>query len=207
MRLFEISKPSSAKSGTETSLNLEGQSLKDIINSFPWMSKNYKFDSSPLNFEKKTGIKVAQYYNMPENLSVKMIYHYLSSVLQALDRRRIRTAEMKARIEHLYAAVEKVNPKLKTIDGSSWINGGDSHKLTAVLSLFPFDDIKPYVEDGKTNRWYMNQPDWPERWKKINTIELLTGALITWVMSPKTLDRVYNEVLKKYPSKQTQNRY
>jgi hypothetical protein len=180
MRLFEI----------ETSLRQE-------IENFPFVKKSFVYRSSTLDFEKKTGIKVSQDYKMPDNLTVEEVYKYSSSVLRALDTRKIKTQEYRNRMKFIYDSIENLNPVLKTIQ--SPIENVEGHVLTAVLSRFNIDDIRSYVVDGKTGRWYINQPDYLEtRYKKLEEIEQRTGAKITWIMSPKTLDRVYAEVLKKY---------
>lgn len=181
MRLFEI----------ETSLRQE-------IENFPFMRKNFVYQSSTLDFERKTGIKVSQDYKMPDNLTVEEVYKYASSVLRALDTRKIKTQEYRNRMKFIYDSIENLNPVLKTIQ-SPMVKNVEGHVLTAVLSRFNIDDIRSYVVDGKTGRWYINQPDFLEtRHKKLEEIERRTGANVYWVMSQKTLDRVYAEVIKKY---------
>lgn len=180
MRLFEIDAP-----------------LKNDIDTFQFMKPRFVYDSSPLKFQNKSGIKVAQYYKMPDGLSVEEIYRYLSSILRALDTRKIKSSEAKVRMNRIVDSVKQLNPEVAAIRNDS-IKNADMHVLTGVLSLFPIDDIKAYVEEEKTYRWYINQPDWPERYKMISEIESLTGAPILWVMSDKTLDRVYKEALKKF---------
>lgn len=181
MRLFEI----------------EAFSLKQDIETFPFMKKRFVYFSSPLDFQNKSGIAVCQHYTMPENLSEEEIYHYLASVLAALDRNHINRAEYRKRCKHIYDSILNLNSDLASIHNDNKENV-DAHVITGALSLFNIDDIKSYVEDEKTFGWYMHQPDWPERYKMLNEIETLTGARITWVMCDKTLNRVYKEVLLKF---------
>jgi hypothetical protein len=160
------------------------------------MRNNFSYTSSTLNFQKKSGIKVCGNYKMPDNLSVEEIYKYYSSILGALDRRKIKRAEVNSRIDFIYSQILRLNPIIGTINGN--FQNTEGHVLIAVLSLFNMDDIKSYVEEGKTLRWYLNQPDWDIRYKKQKEIETLTGAPIHWVMCDKTFNRVYTEVCKKY---------
>lgn len=171
--------------------------LRDEIESFPYLKQNFKYDSSPLKFQTKSGIKVCQYYKMPENIPVEEVYRYYSSILSALDRRKIKKNEANARIQRLTSSVLSLNPDLAAIQNPEILNA-EGHVLIAALSLFPIEDIKSYVVEGKTNRWYISQPDWSQRYKMQAEIENLTGAPIHWVMSNSTLNRVYNEVVKKY---------
>lgn len=173
------------------------QSLRNEIETFPFKKKNFTYDSSTLDFQNKSGIKVCQFYKMPDNLSVETIYHYISSVLRALDTRKIKKKEADDRIKYVYNEIEKLNPILKRARNSN-VQKDYSHILTAALSLFNIDDIISFVKDEKTGRYYMNRPDWDERYNKINEIETLTNANIYWIMCDKTLDRVYKEVCKKY---------
>lgn len=177
MRLFEI----------ETS-------LKQEVESFPYMMKRFVYSSSPLNFETKSGIHVTQHYKMPENLPVDDVYKYYSSILSALDRRKIKRSEAQERTDRIYNSVVQLNPELKTI--KSDFQNAEGHVLTAALSLYNIDDIKGYVEEGKTSIWYINNE--PGRYAALREIEQLTGAKITWVMSNKTFNRVYAEVCEKY---------
>ena len=171
-------------------------SLAKEIQSFPFLKKNFQFDSSTLNFQNQTGIKVAQYYKMPEGLSVQEVYRYLNSLYAALDRRQMKSADVRHRVESLYDSIEKLNPELASINQNN-VRDAKEHILTAVLSLFPINDIESYVGDGKTGTWYLKRPDWPERYNKISQIEKSTGAGINWIPSPDTLDRIYKQVIKK----------
>jgi hypothetical protein len=179
MRLFEIH-----------------NSLSNEIKTFPFMRKTYSYSSSPLNFERKSGIKVAQHYKMPEGLSVEDAYKYYSSILSALDSGKIKKDEANRRIKEITDSVMNLNPELATIANSSNVQDAAGHVLIAALSLFPIQDIRSYVVDGKTSRWYATND--PTRYPKTKEIEELTGAPIHWVMSDNTLNRVYAEVCKKY---------
>ena len=170
--------------------------LKREIEEFPYPRARFTYQSSPLDFQKKSGIQVCQHYNMPDNLSVEEVYKYYSSVLRALDTRKIKRNEADNRMSFIYDSIERVNPELRTI--TSVYDNREGHITTAVLSLFNIDDIRAYVEEGKSGRWYLGQPDYEARYKKQSEIETLTGAPITWIMCNKTLDRVYAEVCKKY---------
>ena len=171
-------------------------SLTKEIQSFPVYRKRWSYDSSPQQFEKKSGIKIAQDYKMPEGLTVEEIYRYLASVYRAEDSRKIKRAESRQRSKNVYDAILKLNPQLATIDNGTIVDAW-GHILTAVLSRFPFDDIYSYVHDGKTGTYYYNRPDWPERYRKEKYIETVTGAPIHWVLSDKTL----NYLLKKVKAK------
>lgn len=160
------------------------------------MRKTYSYNSSPLNFERKSGIKVCQQYKMPEGLSVEEIYRYYSSILAAADRRKIKTEEVNQRIQQVTDSVMQLNPELAAIVSGSNVQNVAGHVLIAALSLFPVEDIKAYVLEGKTSRWYIDND--PTRYPKEHEIEVLSGAPIHWVMSDATLDRVYTEVCKKY---------
>lgn len=172
-------------------------SLKQEIENFPYPASKYKYRSSTLDFQNKSGIHVTQNYKMPDGLPVEVVYRYLSSVLRALDTRKIKKAEYDARVNRLADEVIRLNPELKSIQAPN-VFQPEVHILTAALSLFPVEDIKSYVEDGKTARWYISQPDKDLRFKMISEIENLTGANIYWVMSDSTLQKVYSKVMKKY---------